>query len=230
METNAQWEEFLNSETPVVLQAGAGWCRPCTALKPMISAVAKDYEGKVKYVYMDIDKFPDLSEMLEIQNIPKTFLIYNGELIDSFGGLPNDPEKISDFFERAVEAASGETQQAAEPEQDNVHTKAGFIVEKLNEGTGPVCPKGANVKVHYTGKFTDGSVFDSSVERGEPLEFTVGMGQVIRGWDEGITQLQKGQKAILTCPPAYAYGTRGAGGVIPPNATLIFDVELIDFK
>ena len=67
------------------------------------------------------------------------------------------------------------------------------------------------------------------MQRGEPIEFVVGIGQVIRGWDEGITQLQKGQKAVLTCPPDYAYGAQGAGGVIPPNATLIFEVELIDF-
>ena len=85
------------------------------------------------------------------------------------------------------------------------------------------------MKVHYTGKLTNGTVFDSSIARGQPLEFVVGTGQVIRGWDEGITQLQKGQKAILTCPPDYAYGAAGAGGVIPPNATLIFEVELIDF-
>ena len=104
-----------------------------------------------------------------------------------------------------------------------------FSVQKLNEGTGPVCPAGSRVKVHYTGKLTDGTKFDSSVDRGQPLEFVVGAGQVIRGWDEGITQLQKGQKAILTCPPDYAYGAAGAGGVIPPNATLIFEVELIDF-
>ena len=103
-----------------------------------------------------------------------------------------------------------------------------FNVQKLNEGTGPVCPRGATVKVHYTGKLTNGTVFDSSVTRGEPLEFMVGTGQVIRGWDEGITQLQKGQKAILTCPPDYAYGAGGIPGVIPPNATLIFDVELIE--
>ena len=103
-------------------------------------------------------------------------------------------------------------------------------VQKLNEGTGPVCPSGSRVKVHYTGKFPDGRVFDSSVSRGQPLEFVVGAGQVIKGWDEGITQLQKGQKAILTCPPNYAYGSAGAGGVIPPNATLIFEVELIDFQ
>ena len=104
-----------------------------------------------------------------------------------------------------------------------------FTVQKTSEGQGPVCPAGSHVKVHYTGKLTDGTKFDSSRDRGQPLEFVVGAGQVIRGWDEGITQLQKGQKAILTCPPDYAYGAAGAGGVIPPNATLIFDVELVDF-
>lgn len=86
------------------------------------------------------------------------------------------------------------------------------------------------VKVHYTGKFPDGRVFDSSVPRGQPFEFKVGAGNVIRGWDEGIIQLTKGQKAELICPPEFAYGARGAGGVIPPNATLHFDVEVIDFK
>ena len=84
--------------------------------------------------------------------------------------------------------------------------------------------------MHYTGTFPDGRVFDSSVQRGEPLEFKVGVGQVIRGWDEGITQLTKGQKAQLICPPDYAYGDRGAGGVIPGGATLHFEVELISWK
>ena len=105
-----------------------------------------------------------------------------------------------------------------------------FTVQKLNEGTGPTVPPGATVSVHYTGKLTNGTVFDSSVSRGQPLSFQVGVGQVIRGWDQGICQLQKGQKAILTCPPDYAYGAAGAGGVIPPNATLIFEVEVMDFR
>ena len=104
-----------------------------------------------------------------------------------------------------------------------------FDVLKLNEGTGPLVPSGATVKVHYTGKLQTGQVFDSSISRGQPLEFQVGVGQVIRGWDEGITQLQKGQKAIITCPPDYAYGEAGAGGIIPPNATLTFEVEVVDF-
>ncbi len=88
--------------------------------------------------------------------------------------------------------------------------------------------KGQKIKAHYTGKLADGSVFDSSVSRGQPLEFVVGVGQVIRGWDEGMLQLTVGQKAILTCPPDYAYGAAGAGGVIPPNATLTFEVELVE--
>ena len=104
-----------------------------------------------------------------------------------------------------------------------------FKVELLNEGTGPTCPPGSQVTVHYHGTLEDGSVFDSSVTRNEPFKFQVGVGQVIKAWDEGIVQLQKGQKAILTCPPAYAYGAQGYPPVIPPNATLKFDVELLDF-
>ena len=102
-------------------------------------------------------------------------------------------------------------------------------IVKHNEGTGGKPPAGTKVKVHYTGKFPNGQVFDSSVSRGQPLEFVLGAGQVIKGWDQGIAELTKGQKATLTCPPEFAYGAQGAGGVIPPNATLIFDVELIDF-
>lgn len=103
-------------------------------------------------------------------------------------------------------------------------------LEITSEGEGTLCPKGARVLVHYTGKLTDGTEFDSSHDRGKPLDFTVGVGQVIRGWDEAITQLKKGQKAVLTCPPELAYGAKGVPGVIPANATLIFDIELVDFK
>jgi FKBP-type peptidyl-prolyl cis-trans isomerase len=91
--------------------------------------------------------------------------------------------------------------------------------------------QGDSVLVHYTGKLIDGSVFDSSVSRGEPFQFVLGMGAVIRGWDEGIAQLRKGEKATLVIPSSMGYGAQGAGmGKIPPFATLVFDVELVDIK
>ena len=103
-------------------------------------------------------------------------------------------------------------------------------VEKLSEGTGAAPQTGDVVVVHYTGWLENGKKFDSSVDRGEPFDFVLGRGQVIRGWDEGVAQLKVGDRARLTIPPEMGYGTRGAGGVIPPNATLIFEVELLDIR
>jgi FKBP-type peptidyl-prolyl cis-trans isomerase len=102
--------------------------------------------------------------------------------------------------------------------------------ETVIAGTGPVCPKGSNVIAHYTGRLENGQKFDSSYDRGEPLQFRVGVGQVIKCWDIGLTQMQKGEKAILTCPSELAYGARGIPGVIPPKSTLYFDVELLAYK
>lgn len=106
-------------------------------------------------------------------------------------------------------------------------------VEKqvLNPGDGANFPqKGQEVTVHYTGTLTNGNKFDSSRDRGKPFNFKLGMGQVIRGWDEGVAQMSMGEKAVLTITPDYGYGPAGAGGVIPPNATLIFEVELLGFQ
>jgi peptidylprolyl isomerase len=111
-----------------------------------------------------------------------------------------------------------------------VTTPSGLKVEILQEGKGPVPQKGQTVVVHYTGTLVDGKKFDSSRDRGQPFSFPLGAGQVIRGWDEGIGMLKVGSRARLTIPPQLGYGARGAGGVIPPNATLIFDVELLDAK
>merc|ERR1740117_720561 len=104
-----------------------------------------------------------------------------------------------------------------------------FKVDITTPGSGPNCPTGAKVVMHYTGKLTNGNVFDSSVQRGTPFECQIGVGQVIKGWDQGVIQMNKGSKATFTIPPEMGYGAQGAGGVIPPNATLIFDVELISF-
>ena len=110
---------------------------------------------------------------------------------------------------------------------DTIKTPSGLVIEELVAGSGAVAAAGQKVSVHYTGWLTDGKKFDSSKDRGEPFAFPLGRGQVIRGWDEGVAGMKVGGKRKLTIPPSLGYGARGAGGVIPPNATLVFEVELL---
>jgi len=107
----------------------------------------------------------------------------------------------------------------------------GVDVKTVKPGDGASYPKkGQTVTVHYTGTLTNGTKFDSSRDRSKPFQFRLGVGEVIRGWDEGVAKMSKGERATLTCTPDYAYGDDGYPPTIPPKSILIFDVELIDFK
>lgn len=153
----------------------------------------------------------------------------------------NDFYPESEFKKKMIEAVKArfpeETERAHADlreyfEKNNIEpfqTPTGLYYLKTQEGNGEMPEVGDNVKVHYTGTLLDGTVFDSSIERGEPIDFPLGMGYVIPGWDEGIMLMSKGEKGVLYIPYYLGYGEHGAGGVIPPFATLIFEVELVDF-
>lgn len=113
---------------------------------------------------------------------------------------------------------------------DSITTASGLIYEDSVLGTGAEAKVGRTVVVHYTGWLTDGSKFDSSKDRNEPFSFPLGKRYVITGWDEGVQGMKVGGTRKLTIPPELGYGARGAGGVIPPNATLVFEVELLDVQ
>ena len=143
-------------------------------------------------------------------------------------------------FEALAKGAGNRVNEAAERAMrdvltplEKVHgkvttTASGMKYFTLAAGKGEKAGKNRKIKAHYTGKLTSGEIFDSS-KRNEPFEFTVGIGQVIKGWDEALSDMKKGEKRVLVLPPNLAYGERGAGGSIPPNATLVFEVELLDF-
>lgn len=127
------------------------------------------------------------------------------------------------------DAPAKDTPAAAEEltEEEAVVTDSGLKYIDVVEGTGAMPQRGQRVTVHYTGTLENGLKFDSSRDRGRPFSFTIGVGQVIKGWDEGVMSMRVGGRRKLEIPPELGYGARGAGGVIPPNATLLFDVELL---
>mmetsp|Transcript_5825 Transcript_5825/g.14231 ORF Transcript_5825/g.14231 Transcript_5825/m.14231 type:complete len:153 (+) Transcript_5825:38-496(+) len=141
---------------------------------------------------------------------------FAGRSVQAGRALESAGSRCGRFGVRARAARKGSTRVAM-----------GVTVETIQAGDGKSFPKtGQTVSVHYTGTLMDGSKFDSSRDRGEQFQFKIGMGQVIKGWDEGVAQMSIGQRAKLTCTPDYAYGARGFPPVIPPNSTLVFDVEL----
>lgn len=138
-------------------------------------------------------------------------------------------------FEGSREKRLAEVRQAQDDELDKIasgfnKTDSGLRYQIIQKGNGTKAEKGKTVSVHYKGQLLDGTVFDSSYKRNQPLDFPLGTGQVIAGWDEGVGLLNVGDKARFVIPSDLGYGSSGAGGVIPPDATLIFDVELMDVK
>ena len=138
-------------------------------------------------------------------------------------------------FEGSREARVAEEKRQAEEALEKLaagfqKTESGLRYQIIQKGSGKQAEKGKKVSVHYQGALDNGMVFDSSYKRKQPIDFTLGIGQVIEGWDEGIALLKVGDKARFVIPSYLGYGSRGAGGVIPPNATLVFDVELMDVK
>jgi peptidylprolyl isomerase len=131
------------------------------------------------------------------------------------------------FVALCVASALAATGWTAEKKEKVMSTPSGLKYVDVVVGKGASPTTGKKVTVHYTGTLADGTKFDSSVDRGQPFEFIIGVGQVIKGWDEGVATMKVGGKRKLIIPPALGYGERGAGNVIPPNAELHFDVELL---
>ncbi len=164
----------------------------------------------------------DIIERLEIVRVGAEAELFNA--IEAFRTFEGSREKL---LAEAKKAAEAELEKLATGFN---RTESGLRYQMLQEGTGNKAEKGKTVSVHYKGQLADGTVFDSSYKRNQPIDFALGVGQVIAGWDEGIQLLKVGDKARFVIPGNLAYGSAGAGGVIPPDATLIFDVELMDVK
>ena len=133
------------------------------------------------------------------------------------------------FYERSEQPVDVSGLPLVDPNVEIVTTASGLQYQDLVVGDGETASAGMEVEVHYTGMLTDGTQFDSSVDRG-PFSFQLGMGSVIKGWDEGVAGMRVGGKRVLIIPPELGYGAAGAGASIPPNATLIFEVELLAIK
>lgn len=164
----------------------------------------------------------DLIDTIEIIRIGEAAEKFNA--VEAFRTFEGEREKRQAAEKKAKEEAIESVAAGFDK------TSSGLRYKIINKGTGKKAEKGAMVSVHYKGQLLDGTVFDSSYSRKQPIDFTLGIGQVIPGWDEGIQLLKVGDKARLVIPSELAYGSQGAGGVIPPDAILIFDVELMAVK
>ena len=162
--------------------------------------------------------------------IEKLEIIRQGESAEKFNAVEQFRSFNGAKAEREAAAKKQQEEMIGELSQGFEKTFSGLRYKIEEKGNGPKAEKGQTVSVHYKGMLPDGSVFDSSYTRNQPIDFKLGKGQVISGWDEGIQLLNVGDKARFVIPSHLAYGERGAGGAIPPNATLVFDVELVKVK
>lgn len=195
--------------------------------------------GKVVEGIEVVDKIAGVEK--SAQDKPKTDVVLEKVSVFSKGDAYKNYDAAEVFQEgkgqilKRNEAFEKEQKEKAEKEfakmkEGMEQTPSGLLFKITKKGEGPKAEKGNTVAVHYAGKLTNGTEFDNSFKRGEPIEFPVGNGMVIKGWDEGILLLNEGDEATFLIPPDLGYGPRGAGGVIPPNAWLIFDVKLVKAK
>lgn len=196
-----------------------------------ITHVATDWLDGKHTVFGNVIEGQDIVDaIVQGDSIESIEIVRQGEAAEVFNAI-----EAFRTFEGSREKRVAAEREAAKAELDKLAagfdvTESGLRYKVIQKGDGKKAEKGNTVSVHYKGQLADGTVFDSSYKRNSPLDFQVGVGQVIPGWDEGICLLNVGDKARLVIPSDLAYGAAGAGGVIPPNATLVFDVELMDVK
>ncbi|TDQ27730.1 peptidylprolyl isomerase [Tenacibaculum caenipelagi] len=195
-----------------------------------ITHVATPWLDGKHTVFGSVVEGQNVVDAVEQDDIMNVEIIRLGEAAEAFNAV-----EAFRTFEGAREKREAEAKARQKELLDQVaagydETPSGLRYKILQNGDGKQAIKGAMVSVHYKGQLLDGTVFDSSYKRKQPIDFAIGVGQVIAGWDEGIQLLKVGDKARLVIPSNLAYGERGAGGVIPPDATLIFDVELVSVK
>ncbi|MBU2919841.1 peptidylprolyl isomerase [Winogradskyella psychrotolerans] len=196
-----------------------------------ITHIATDWLDNKHTVFGNVVEGQDVVDSVAQGDIIESLeIIRQGEAAEKFNAI-----EAFRTFEGSREKRIAAEREAARAELDKLaagfdETESGLRYQIIQKGEGKKAEKGNTVSVHYKGQLADGTVFDSSYKRNSPLDFQVGVGQVIPGWDEGICLLNVGDKARLVIPSDLGYGAAGAGGVIPPNATLVFDVELMDVK
>jgi len=196
-----------------------------------ITHVPTDWLNNKHTVFGNVIEGQDIVDSIaQGDTMQKVEIIRVGEEAKKWNAVETFRQFTGALAEREAQANKSQEQAMKELTQGFDKTESGLHYKFIQKGEGVKAEKGKTVAVHYKGMLPDGSVFDTSYKRGNPIEFPLGTGQVIEGWDEGIQLLQVGDKARFVIPPHLGYGAQGAGGVIPPNATLVFDVELMDVK